>query len=110
MSQDFGKFIQQAQNLERKMQAAQDKIANQELSGESGAGLVKMTMNGHHEAKKIEIDDSLLPGLSAENKVILQDLITAAINNANNKIKTLKQSTLPTGTDVLGLGNLFKER
>lgn len=111
MRQEFSKLMQQVQEMQNKMQVAQEKMASQELLGEAGAGLVKITLNGQHEAKKVELDASVVPGLSVEDKEMLQDLIVAAINSANNKIKAIEKSILPNlpiGFDALGLSQLFK--
>lgn len=75
--------MKQAQAMQKKMQDMQEEIAKLEVTGESGAGLVKIVMSGRHEAKKVMID----PSLMQEEKEILEDLIAAAINDAVRKIE-----------------------
>lgn len=81
MFKDMAGMMQKAQKMQEKMQEAQDKLKLEEIEGVSGAGLVKLTMNGAYEAKAIQIDDSIM-----DDKEMLEDLITAAINDANHKI------------------------
>ena len=73
-------IMKQAQMMQKKMEEAQEKLAQQEITGTSGGGLVKITLNGKFEAKKIEIDKSLLV---PEEVDILEDLILAAYNEAH---------------------------
>ncbi len=80
---DIGDMMKQAKQMQAKMQAMQDEIANLETTGESGAGLVKVTMTGRHDVRKVSIDDSLL----SENKEVLEDLIAAALNDAVRKVE-----------------------
>jgi len=72
----LGGLMKQAQEMQEKMQKAQEEVADLEVNGESGAGLVKITMNGRHDVKKVEIKDELL----SDDKEILEDLIAAAIS------------------------------
>ena len=78
-------LMQQAQRMQEQMQKqmakAQEELANSEIHGESGAGLVKITMTGRHDVKRVEIDDSLLK----EDKEMLEDLIATAFNDAAKK-------------------------
>lgn len=80
---NLNSLMKQAQAMQKKMQEMQEEIARLEVTGESGAGLVKVTMTGRHEAKKVILDPSLLQ----EEKEILEDLIAAAINDAVRKIE-----------------------
>jgi hypothetical protein len=65
------------------MQKAQAELSNLEVTGESGAGMVKVVLNGRHEAKKVTIE----PKLVAEDLEMLEDLVAAAINDASRKIE-----------------------
>jgi hypothetical protein len=65
------------------MQKAQAELANLEVTGESGAGMVKVVLNGRHEARKVTIE----PKLVAEELEMLEDLVAAAINDAARKIE-----------------------
>ncbi|GAB7198569.1 hypothetical protein OS12_00100 [Dickeya oryzae] len=69
------------------MQKAQEEIANLEVTGESGAGLVKVTINGAHNCRRVEID----PSLMEDDKEMLEDLIAAAFNDAARRIAEVQQ-------------------
>jgi DNA-binding YbaB/EbfC family protein len=77
----IGNIMKQAQKVQEKMQHAQEELAQVEVTGNSGAGLVSLTLNGKYQAKSISIDDSIL-----DDKEMLEDLITAAINDTVEKI------------------------
>jgi len=79
---DMKSLMRQAQEMQKKMQESQEKLANTDFEGNSGGGLVKAVVNGTGTAKKIEIDDSLI---KIDEKDILEDLIIAAINDAKKK-------------------------
>ena len=74
-------LMKQAQDMQDNMKKAQDELGHIEVSGESGAGLVKVTMTCKHEVKRVTIDPSLL----AEDKDMLEDLVAAAFNAAVRK-------------------------
>ena len=75
----LGGLMKQAQQMQEKMQKMQEEIAQLEVTGESGAGLVKITINGAHNCRRIEID----PSLMEDDKEMLEDLIAAAFNDAD---------------------------
>lgn len=79
----LGNLMKQAQQMQEKMQKVQEEIANLEATGESGAGLVKVTINGSHNCRRVEIDPSLLE----DDKEMLEDLIAAAFNDAARRIE-----------------------
>jgi len=79
----LGDLMKQAQEMQTNMQKMQDELANAEVIGESGAGLVKITMTGRHDVKEVNIDPSLL----TEDKEILEDLLAAAVNDAVRKVE-----------------------
>lgn len=83
---DFGELMQKAQEMQGKMQDAQKRIAAMEKEGVAGAGLVKIRMNGQHNATKVFIDKSLLRA-DDDSKDMLEDLVAAAINDASKKIE-----------------------
>jgi nucleoid-associated protein EbfC len=83
---DFNELMQKAQEMQTKMQGAQKTIADMTVTGTAGAGLVKITLDGQHFAKKVEIDSSLLRS-DDESKEMLEDLVAAAINDASGKIE-----------------------
>lgn len=74
-------LMKQAQNMQDNMKKAQEELGNIEVTGESGAGLVKVTMTCKHDVKRVQIDPSLL----ADDKDMLEDLVAAAFNAALKK-------------------------
>lgn len=96
-------IMKQAQAMQKKMEEAQEKLAQQEISGSSGGGLVKVTLNGKFAAKKVEIDKSLL---IPEEVDILEDLILAAFNDAHSKVDTVMADGMKDVTGGLNLGGL----
>ncbi|HQX90701.1 MAG TPA: YbaB/EbfC family nucleoid-associated protein, partial [Moraxellaceae bacterium] len=87
------------EQMQKQMAQAQEELANTEIKGESGAGLVKVTMTGRHDVKRVEIDDSLLK----EDKEMLEDLIAAAVNDAVRKVEAHSQSKMGAVTQGLNL-------
>lgn len=83
-------IMKQAQQMQESMQKAQQELAEKEVQGESGAGLVKVTMNGRHDVRKVFIDQDLL----SEDKEILEDLIAAAVNDAVRKVEANNQEAM----------------
>lgn len=67
----LGNIMKQAQAMQDKMQKAQQELANLEVTGESGAGLVKVTMTGNHNVRRVSIDDSLMQ----DDKEMVEDLV-----------------------------------
>lgn len=99
MKGGLGNLMKQAQEMQAKMQAAQEELAGLEVTGESGAGLVKVVMTGKHDARRVSIDASLL----GEDKDMLEDLVAAAINDAARKIESLTQEKMGGLTSGMGL-------
>ena len=99
MKGGLGNLMKQAQAMQENMQKAQDEIAKMEITGESGGGLVKVTLTGKHEARRVEIDDSLV----GEDKDMLEDLVAAAINDAAHKLEATTQERMSGMTDGLNL-------
>ena len=96
---DIKDLMKQAQQMQEQMQKAQQDIAGKEVQGEAGAGLVKVTMNGRHDVRGVNIDSSLL----TEDKEILEDLIAAAVNDAVRKVEAANKdamSGLAGGVDL----------
>ena len=87
MKGGLGNLMRQAQQMQESMQKAQAELAEIEVTGESGAGMVRVTMNGKHETKKVLIELKLL----GEDKDMLEDLLTAAINDAVRKVAARTQ-------------------
>ena len=78
----IGNLMRQAQQMQETMQKAQAELAALEVTGESGAGMVKVVMNGRHEVKQIKIE----PRLLGEDRDMLEDLLVAAVNDASRRI------------------------
>ncbi len=99
MKGGLGNLMKQAQAMQANMQKAQEEIAKKEITGQSGGGLVKITMTGKHEARRVEIDDSLV----GEDKDMLEDLVAAAINDAAHKVEATTQERMAGMTEGLNL-------
>ena len=104
MKGGLGNLMKQAQEMQAKMQKAQEEMMNKEVTGESGAGLVSIVMNGRHDVKRVAIDDSLM----TEDKEMLEDLIAAAINDASRKIEQANQVNMAEMTAGMKLPPGFK--
>ena len=89
MKGGIGNLMKQAQQMQATMQRAQAEIALLEINGESGGGMVKVTLNGKHEARRVQIDPSVL-----SDKEMLEDLIAAAINDAVHKVEQTTQQKM----------------
>ncbi|RED45117.1 YbaB/EbfC family nucleoid-associated protein [Aestuariispira insulae] len=85
---NLGKMMKQAQEMQNKMQAMQEELMDVTHMGVSGAGMVSVTLNGRGEMKGVSIDPSML---KADEKEILEDLITAAHNDAKVKVEAYVQ-------------------
>lgn len=96
---NMGNMMKQAQMLQERMAKVQEEIANLECTGEAGAGLVKVTVNGRHEVRRVSIDDSLL----SDDKDMLEDLIAAACNDANRRVEEQSQQKMSAVTAGLPL-------
>ena len=84
MKGPIANLMKQAQQMQAEMQKAQEELAGMEVTGEAGGGMVKVTMTGRHEARRVTIDPSLL----GDDKEMLEDLIAAAINDASHRIES----------------------
>ena len=101
---NMGDMMKQAQKMQEELQKQQEEIANAEVTGESGAGMVKVLMNGRHDVKKVEIEDSLM----SEEKELLEDLLAAAVNDAVRKIEEKSKSSMSGLAAGMGLPAGFK--
>ena len=99
MKGGMGNLMKQAQKMQEQLQQAQAKLADAEVTGESGAGLVKVTMNGRHDVKRVELDDSIME----EDKEMLEDLLAAAVNDAVRTIEQQNQEQMGKLTAGMGL-------
>ena len=99
MKGGIGQLMKQAQQMQAEMQKAQEEMASLTVTGESGAGLVRVTMTCKHEIRGLEIDDSIV----SDDKEMLEDLITAAFNDAVRKVEQTVQERFSGMTAGLNL-------
>jgi hypothetical protein len=95
MKGGIGNLMKQAQAMQANMQKAQEEIAKLEVTGQSGGGMVKITMTGRHDVKRVEID----PSLMSDDKEMLEDLVAAAVNDA---VRAIEKQTKDTMSGVTG--------
>ena len=96
-------IMKQAQAMQKRMEEEQAKLAQEEVEGSSGGGLVKVVLNGKFEMKNLKIDPSLVDKDETE---VLEDLIVAAYNDAKNKADTKMHESMSAMTGGLNLGGL----
>lgn len=99
MKGGLGNLMKQAQKMQADMQKAQEELANIEITGQAGGGLVSVIMNGKHEVRRVEIDDSLFE----DDKDMIADLVAAAINDAVRKVQETSQERMSKMTAGMGL-------
>jgi DNA-binding YbaB/EbfC family protein len=99
MKGQLGNLMRQAQQMQAQVQKLQEEIARTEVTGVSGAGLVQVVMNGRHEAKSVRIDPTVLQ----EDRDMLEDLITAAINDAVQRLEQVSKEKMAGLTGSLQL-------
>ena len=90
----IGNLMKQAQQMQENLQKAQAQIADMEVEGAAGAGLVKVTMTGKHDVRRVSIDASLMN----DDKEMLEDLIAAAVNDAVRKVESVTQEKMSSVT------------
>jgi DNA-binding YbaB/EbfC family protein len=99
MKGPLAQLMQQAQKMQENIKRTQDEIASLEVTGESGAGMVKVTLNGRHEARQVQIAQDAL----GEDKEFLEDLIAAAINDAAQKLDAVSKEKMAKVTGGMNL-------
>ncbi|MGE0387919.1 MAG: YbaB/EbfC family nucleoid-associated protein [Gammaproteobacteria bacterium] len=95
----LGQIMKQAQKMQDDMRRAQEEIARLEITGEAGGGMVKVVMTGQHDVKKIHID----PALMGEDREMLEDLVAAAVNDANRRVESVTRERMAGMTAGLNL-------
>ncbi len=109
---DISKLMKQAQDMQKNMQKAQAELGDKEISGSAGAGMVEIKRNGHGDALKTILSKEATEGMSDDDREMLEDLITAAINDSQQKITAESRSAMGGGLGGFdlsgGLGDLFK--
>lgn len=100
MKGGLGGLMKQAQKMQEDMQRAQAEIAAIEITGESGGGLVSVTINGQHECRRVNIDSSLI---ADDDKEMVEDLVAAAFNDAVQKLAVTSKERMAGVTDGMSL-------
>ncbi len=90
MKGGIGNLMKQAQQLQANVQKAQAEIAAMEVTGESGGGMVRVTINGRHEARRVQID----PSVPLDDREMIEDLVAAAFNDAVHRLETASQEKM----------------
>tara|TARA_B100000949_G_scaffold192184_1_gene176017 strand:- start:501 stop:827 length:327 start_codon:yes stop_codon:yes gene_type:complete len=100
MNNNFNDMMEKAKVMQKKMQEMQESLSNIEVEGTSGGGMVKIIMNCKNEVKKIDIDPSII---KRDEKEVMEDLITAALNDAKSKAEEKSKEEMTKLTGGLGL-------
>ncbi|MFT5209056.1 MAG: DNA-binding YbaB/EbfC family protein [Flavobacterium sp.] len=100
----LGDMMKQAQQMQEKMKSIQDELAKTEVKGESGAGLVTITMTGRHDVKAVDLDESLFK----ESKEVMEDLIASAVNDAVRRVESNQKEKMSALTGGIPLPPGFK--
>lgn len=87
---DLNEIMKQAKKMQEQFQDAQSELKNLKVLGESGAGLVKISMTGRHDVSSVSLDQSLL----SEDKEVIEDLVAAAVNDAVRKLEEKNKEAL----------------
>lgn len=95
----LGNIMKQAQQMQANMQKAQEEMANIEVTGQSGGGMVSIVMTCRHDVKRVSIDDSLI----GDDKEMLEDLVAAAVNDAVRQVEKTTQEKMSSLTAGMGL-------
>ncbi|MBI3570254.1 MAG: YbaB/EbfC family nucleoid-associated protein [Gammaproteobacteria bacterium] len=90
MKGGLGNILKQAQAMQENLKRAQEELAALEITGSAGGGMVRVTMTGRHNVKRVELDPSLLK----DDKEVLEDLVAAAMNDAARKVEQVTQEKM----------------
>ena len=96
--------MQQAKEMQEKFERMQNDMQNSEVTGDAGAGMVKVTMTGRHDVRRVEID----PSLMSEDKELLEDLLAAAVNDAVRRVEAQQKEKMSELTGGLQMPPGFK--
>lgn len=99
MKGGLGNLMKQAQRMQAEMEKAQQELADLEIQGESGGGMVKVVMTGRHELRRVTIDDAVF----GDDKEMIEDLVAAAVNDAVQKLEATMSERMAGVTAGLGL-------
>ncbi|MBE1286405.1 YbaB/EbfC family nucleoid-associated protein [Alteromonas sp. LMIT006] len=100
----MGNIMKQAQQMQERMQKAQEDLANIEVTGEAGAGMVKVTMTCNHNVRRVHLDDSLME----DDKDMIEDLLAAACNDAVRRVAETSKEKMSDITGGMPLPPGFK--
>ena len=103
MKAGLGGLMKQAQKMQDDMKHAQAELANAEVTGQAGGGMVSVVMTGRHDLRHVSIDDSVM-----DDKEMLEDLLAAAVNDAVRQIESVSKDKMSGMTDGLNLPPGFK--
>ncbi len=103
MKGNIAGLMQQAQKMQEQMQKAQADLARVQVTGEAAGGLVKVEMNGEHAVRRVHIDASLVSDVE-----MLEDIISAAVNDAVNRVESVRKEKMAEMTSGLPLPAGFK--
>jgi len=95
----LGQLMRQAQQVQENLRRVQEELARAEVTGESGAGMVKVTLSGKYQARRVEIS----PDALKEDREFLEDLLTAALNDALQKVEALARERMAQATGGMAL-------
>ena len=104
MKGSLGNLMKQAQQMQENLQKAQEEIAQAEVTGEAGGGMVSVVMNGRHDVRRVSID----PALMQDDKEMLEDLVAAAVNDAVRKVEGMTRERMEGLTAGMNLPPGFK--
>jgi len=104
MKNGLAGLMKQAQKMKGELETAQKELADLEVTGESGGGMVKIVMTGRHDVRRVEIESTLMK----EDKEMLEDLVGAAINDAVRKVESTSQDKFSGLAGGFGLPDGFK--
>lgn len=99
MKGSMGNLMRQAQKMQEEMKRAQEELAEAEVTGQAGGGMVSVTLSGRHEVRRVRIDPEVLK----DDPEMVEDLVAAAMNDAVNKVSEMMQerfSGLAGGMDL----------
>lgn len=93
---NIAQMMQQAQKMQENLKEAQQELADLEVKGQAGGGLVEVTMSGRHEVRQVRIDESI-----SDDREMVEDLVAAAVNDAVNRVQEASQEKMSSLTGGL---------
>lgn len=99
----IGNLFEQAQSMKRAVEELNTEMSRARVTGEAGAGMVKVTINGNYEALSADIDPTVLAGLSEEERTMIEDLVAAAVTDASRRLRELQKDKMASLTRGVNL-------